>query len=57
MKEFPGKWDITEDKTFKNVKIHVDFLEYVSVERRFNEPLSSKTITKVKCDNILDIIL
>ncbi|XP_047674635.1 protein mono-ADP-ribosyltransferase PARP15-like [Tachysurus fulvidraco] len=48
VKEFPGKWDITEDENFQKVKIDVDSLEYVSVERRFNETLSNKTVTKIE---------
>ncbi|TSN12216.1 Poly [ADP-ribose] polymerase 15 [Bagarius yarrelli] len=46
--EFPGKWDINEDENFKKVKIDQDSLEYFSVEQRFNETLSNKTINKIE---------
>ncbi|KAF4088969.1 hypothetical protein AMELA_G00060800 [Ameiurus melas] len=48
VKEFPGKWNITENENFKKVKIDRDSLEYVAVERRFNETSSSKTINKIE---------
>ncbi|XP_036451880.1 protein mono-ADP-ribosyltransferase PARP14-like [Colossoma macropomum] len=48
VESFPGKWSVSEEKKFKKVELEIDSLEYISVERQFNETLSSKIINKIE---------
>ncbi|KAI4886313.1 hypothetical protein NFI96_016732 [Prochilodus magdalenae] len=48
VERFSAKRSTTKEEDFIKVEIDIDSLEYISVERRFNESLSRKIINKIE---------